>query len=124
MPGLSERELRERFGGRQPLRQNFTDTPAETHFVPVEAIHTGRQSYALCGLSVVEREISSQPTCPDCAALLEKRERALFQLGTEPAQGTCLRCFTAYPWAELVTDAMGPICRTCRAQQHFSMETR
>lgn len=67
-----------------------------SHFVEFDRIHRGRKSIAVCGDWTDERDISNDPTCPECIAELAKTADDVF--GTE-APGTPVRSTWGNPTA-------------------------
>lgn len=45
-----------------------------THYLPVFTQQRARTQRAVCGVYVAPKEHSSEPTCPDCRAYLERQE--------------------------------------------------
>lgn len=66
----------------KPLR-TLEGAPALTHFVQWDRLHRNRKSVAECGEYVDWREISNDPTCPECRTEIGKTAEEMF--GSEPA---------------------------------------
>jgi hypothetical protein len=54
------------------------ETPA-THWIDWDEAGNGRRVRALCGVWICRADGSPRPTCPDCRALLERRDAMRFE---------------------------------------------